>query len=160
MNKIKLLLTILLMLCVGNLAAQTATLTVQGVLRDGSGATVEDGTYSLKFTIYDGADTEEWVSSTMSISLENGVYNVILDSFGSLAFDEDYYIGVTVDGAEFPDRSQLTSAPYALALVGTENKFPAAGTVGIGTVIYSLADVITVSPALKIQIQSISYFSV
>ncbi|MCP4708669.1 MAG: hypothetical protein GY869_08600 [Planctomycetes bacterium] len=134
MKNLKCILTIFILLNTGMLWAQTASLTVQGVLRDGAGKTVVDGNYSMTFTIYDDADNEEWNSGSMNVTVENGVYNVILDSFGNLGFDEDYYIGISVDGTEFPDKIQLTTAPYALALVGTSNKFPAAGTVSIGTV--------------------------
>jgi hypothetical protein len=47
----------------------------------------------------------------------------------NVAFDQLYYLGVTVGSTELTPRILLTSAPYALALIGQTNKFPSSGIV-------------------------------
>jgi hypothetical protein len=65
-----------------------------------------------------------------------GVYSVVLGAVNPLnvAFDQIYYLGLTLPGGpEHTPRAKLTSAPYALSLLGQDNKFPSTGNVGIGT---------------------------
>ena len=61
-----------------------------------------------------------------------GVYGVQLGSVTPLniPFDQVYYLGLTVGaGAEHFPRTKLTAAPYALSLLGQDNKFPSTGMV-------------------------------
>ncbi|MCP4711586.1 MAG: hypothetical protein GY869_23455, partial [Planctomycetes bacterium] len=135
MKKIWFLL--ILLLAGAEAMAQTAALNIQGVLRDIDGMSVPDGQYTLGFVVYDAATggNVEWDAGTRDLDLENGVYNVVLTGFeSSLSFNENYYVAITRDGTEFDERIQLTTAPYALSLVGSGNKFPASGTVGFGTI--------------------------
>ena len=136
-----LLTTVVLLFTAIAISAQAsmATLNVQGILRDNSGAALEDGAYEVTFSIYDQetGGTFLW-KETQNIQLSNGVFNSVLgadanNAFG-LPFDKVYWVGVSVGGAnEYDPRIRLTSAPYALSLIGTSNKFPSAGKVEIGT---------------------------
>lgn len=128
--------TVLLVLFTAQMLwAQTASLSLQGVLRDNTGRAVDDGTYSMTFKIYNAETdgTEIWSSGATSVEVENGIYNAILTGFTGVAFDEDYWVEISVAGETFGSRIQLTTAPYALSIMGTDNVFPNSGYVGIGT---------------------------
>ena len=90
----------------------------QGRLMDAAGDPVADGSYSLTFRIYD-ADTGGslvWSEIHPSVSLSNGLFDVILGSVTalSLPFDQSYWVEITVDSNPplFP-RYRLSSSPYA-----------------------------------------------
>lgn len=120
--------------------AQTpSTISIQGVLRDGTGAAVANGPYAMSFAIYSvtTGGAALWTESQPSVIVQNGLYNVQLGSvtpFGSLAFNQQYYIGVTAGGTEMSPRITLTAAPYAMGFKGSSNVFGGSGNVGIGTI--------------------------
>ncbi|MEK7255454.1 MAG: hypothetical protein AAB316_11960 [Bacteroidota bacterium] len=119
------------------LSAQ-ATLSVQGTLQKSFGSAVDDGGYSLTFKIYtvESGGTPIWTETQDDVEIVNGVYSVLLGEVEPLTvpFDEVYFVGVAVNsGAELIPRTQLTSSPYALSLIGTGNIFPSTGTIGAGT---------------------------
>lgn len=114
--------------------AQSARLGVQGILKKSNGNAVDDGTYSLTFKLYDVASggAALWTETQTSVELTSGIYTATLGSVTALniPFDKTYYLGVTVGtGAEMSPRIQLTTAPYALSLIGNTNQFPSSGTV-------------------------------
>jgi hypothetical protein len=120
-----------------SLYAQDATLSVQGVLRNSDGTAVPDGTKNITFKLYKepSAGTAIW-TETQSLDINGGIYNAVLGSktaFDNVGFDATYYLGVSVGGGtELTPRAQLTTAPYALSLIGSSNVFPSAGRVGVG----------------------------
>lgn len=137
----KQLLTIglfLLTLISGSLFAQTAKLSVQGVLRNSNGTAVENGHYKIVFRLWDNptAGTLIWQETIDSVRLEGGIYSVVLgDRQKELdaPFDQPYFLGVAIDGGtELIPRASLTSSPYALSLIGSDNIFPNSGNVGVG----------------------------
>lgn len=114
--------------------AQGARLGVQGILKKANGNAVDDGTYSLTFKLYDVASggAALWTETQTSVELTSGIYTATLGSVTALniPFDKTYFLGVTVGtGAEMSPRIQLTTAPYALSLIGNTNQFPSSGTV-------------------------------
>ena len=114
--------------------AQSARLGIQGILKKANGNAVDDGTYSLTFRLYDvtSGGTALWTETQISVELTSGIYTATLGSVTALniPFDKTYYLGVTVGtGAEMSPRIQLTTAPYALSLVGNTNQFPSSGLV-------------------------------
>ncbi|MEN9415227.1 MAG: hypothetical protein RLZ62_1531, partial [Bacteroidota bacterium] len=121
-------------------AAQSgATLSVQGVIKNSDGSAVEDGSYSIKFSLYTGESggTPVWTETQGAVEVTGGIYSALLGASSPLtaAFDQTYYMGVSIDGgAELIPRARLTSSPYALALLGTGNLFPSSGAIGAGTV--------------------------
>ena len=120
-----------------NLFAQTASLSIQGVLRNANGTAVENGKYPLTFKLYtqEVSGTHIWEEIIDEVNVEGGIYSVILGAQNPLdaAFDQPYYLGVSVDGgAELIPRARLTSTPYALSLIGNDNVFPSSGNVGVG----------------------------
>jgi len=117
------------------------TINYQGVLRDGGGNIVENGTYYVTFSIYDavGATTPAWTSGSKGVSVTDGVFSVILGQDTSLpeSFPSPAWLGIKVkpDTDEMP-RIELTAVPYSLQagrVSGADNVFPGSGSVGIGT---------------------------
>jgi len=119
-------------------SAAQAYLSVQGTVQKSTGASVDDGDYSLTFKLYttETGGTPVWSETQGTVNIIGGVYSVTLGSENPLvaAFDQPYYLGVTVGtGTELTPRARLTSSPYALSLIGQDNIFPSTGAVGAGT---------------------------
>ncbi len=118
-----------------------ANLSFQGILKKANGLAADDGNYDITFTLYDvetgGTMANEKHKETISgVEVAGGIYSVILGAQVSIplaaAFDVPYFLGIRVGGpsaTEMVPRIRLTSAPYALALRGSSNVFPGAGTV-------------------------------
>ncbi len=137
MKKFNILIVLFLLALAGNAFGQAA-ISMQGTIRNSSGAAVSDGTYSLTFKLYtsESGGSPVWTETQDNIKVVGGVYSAILGEVNPLnaAFNVPYYVGMSVDGgAELIPRFRLTSAPYALSLIGQGNTFPSSGTVGIGT---------------------------
>lgn len=93
------------------------TLSYQGVLHDGTGGAVPNGSYNLIFKIYNIGGTELWNSGTQtqSVNVEGGIFSVVLRDIG-LPFDEPYWLGVAMAGqSEFNPRMELTTSPYSFS---------------------------------------------
>ncbi len=91
----------------------------QGVLRDGSGNPVADGSYSVAFKIYDApsAGTLLW-TETQSVATIGGSFNVLLGATNAVpdsAFSgANRYLGIAVaSDPEMSPRFQLVSVGYA-----------------------------------------------
>lgn len=122
--------------------AQNVTTSVQGVLRDPQGRSVDDGTYELTFKLYTQATggTEFWTETQSNVSVSHGVFSVKLGAvnpISGLSASQTYYLGVTAPGAgELLPRVELTktyAANTAGSVTGTSNVVPSSGNVGIGT---------------------------
>ncbi|MCC6461160.1 MAG: hypothetical protein IT260_11855 [Saprospiraceae bacterium] len=111
------------------------TLSVQGILKKANGVAVDDGTYPVTFKLYttETGGSAIWSETQNSVEVSSGIYSATLGADNSnplnAPFDQLYYLGITVGSAELTPRVLLTSAPYALSLIGQTNKFPSAGTV-------------------------------
>ena len=132
-----LLFSALLFFGLASVQAQSS-LTIQGTLQKSTGVSEEDGLYTLTFRLYtvETGGTPVWTEKQDSVVLLGGVYSVVLGTITPLtpAFDQPYFLGISVGpGAELNPRARLTSAPYALSLLGQSNTFPSSGTVGAGT---------------------------
>ncbi len=129
------------------------TISYQGVLRDASGNIVDNGTYTLRFKLYNvevggsALGTPEW-SEDLSAIVTKGVFSVILGSsttFSSsgIFFTELYWLETIIEagpGVTAPEilspRIELTAVPYAIkarGVTGSANIFRGSGNVGIGT---------------------------
>jgi hypothetical protein len=90
-------------------------LTYQGILKDGDGNPVADGSYSITFRIYNRPDggVALWTSSSVILLTVDGLFNANLGTV-SLPFDTTYYMSLQVLGdTEMPQRQRLALAPYA-----------------------------------------------
>jgi len=120
------------------------TLNYQGVLTDGSGVAVSDGSYDLTFALYDvpSEGSALW-TETQSVTVSKGIFSVILgsDTPIDLEFDDTYYLGISVEGGdELLPRIELSASAYAMSargVTGDSNIFPPDGAVGIGTTLPS-----------------------
>ncbi len=101
-------------------AAVPSTLGYQGLLTDGGGSPVPNGTYDLTFTLYKvpSGGTVVWTESQPGVAVANGSFAVALGSVTPLTdvpFDRPYWLGITVGaGPEMTPRIELASSPYAL----------------------------------------------
>jgi hypothetical protein len=91
----------------------------QGVLADSTGTVVPDGEYDFSFNVFDApaSGTSLWSESHNSVTVENGVFNILLGSDLplDLPFDEPYWLGVSVDGEpEMVPRLEFTSSATSL----------------------------------------------
>lgn len=100
-------------------AAVPQLINFQGVLRDGSGNPVANGSYSVQFTIYDApsAGNIKW-QETQSVTTSGGLFTVLLGSTSPVpdsAFNNpNCYLGVKVGtDPEMTPRQQLASTPYS-----------------------------------------------
>ena len=136
----KILFFTLFIFTIQSLSAQY--ISVQGVLRDANNRSVEDGTYSMMFKIYDHRTLETglvWESNQEEqINVLNGVYSHSLHIGENLQMgnysEGEFWLAVKVDGDWMNDRVRLHLSPYETSeMTGTENHFPNSGKVGVGT---------------------------
>ncbi len=96
------------------------TISYQGVLADATGTVVPDGSHTLTLKLYTTSSGGSAIyTETQGIGTIKGNFNVLIGSItpipGSVAFDQPYFLGITVDGgSEMAPRTALNSAPYAL----------------------------------------------
>ncbi|MCK4641840.1 MAG: tail fiber domain-containing protein [Candidatus Marinimicrobia bacterium] len=115
------------------------TFSVQGVLRDVLGKTVDDGSYQLNFKLYEQASggSEIWSEIQNDVQIIHGVFSIELGSVASLdavPFDTTYWVGIAAEGGtEMTPRLKLTRAPSAMSLYSSANVIPLIGNIGIGT---------------------------
>ena len=109
----------LLILVIAGVAEATvpATLSYQGLLKDPSGQVIPDGTYSLRFRLYNVAvgGAHIW-TETQLLPVTDGVFSAVLGTVIplTLPFDAPYWISLQPAGSTELPRVELTSAPYAL----------------------------------------------
>ena len=103
-----------------NAAAQAPrTISYQGVLTNGGAAA--DGQHLITIALYDSlAAGTILYQESQQITIAGGIFNIEIGSQSpipqTLAFDQPYFLGVTVDGnPEMAPRTALSAAPYALS---------------------------------------------
>jgi len=106
-------------------AQATEKITYQGKLTDGSGNPVSDGTYNIKFSLYDAINSgsASW-DETQGVSVQGGIFNVLLGDITALSidFNKPYWLGVKVGSdAEMTPRTALSSTPYSMHAISIAN---------------------------------------
>jgi hypothetical protein len=107
-----------------NLVGQESPrISVQGNLKDPNGIVIQDGTYTLTFKLYKQAvgGTALW-SEEAAVDVAGGIYSHFLGSIvplNSSNFSSTLFMGVRVGSYELSPRTELTYAPYALAVLET-----------------------------------------
>ena len=121
------------------------TFSVQGVLRNPLGRTVDDGEYALWFRLWDAAEggNEVWMEAHGSVQVKHGMFVAVLGTLNNgpkpladVSFLNTYWLGITVadpNSNELTPRIKLSPTPYSLSVLGVSNRFPSTGNVGIGT---------------------------
>ena len=110
--------------------------TQQGRLSDSSGVPL-DGFNTVTFSLHDSrtGGSALW-SETHTLEFEGGYYNVILGSqnaFNKDDFDgsDDLFLGLAINGgAQLPDRTELTSVPWAIWAQGADTAVTAENVSG------------------------------
>jgi len=90
----------------------------QGQLTDLSTGDPLDGTYTMRFQLYDDATvgTLLWDSGGQSVDVDNGLFNVKLDVDQSDFNGQELWLEVRVEGETFGPRQEILPVPYALSL--------------------------------------------
>jgi hypothetical protein len=117
MKRFFLLTTFVLSFASAVFAQVPRSFSYQGVLAEKNGGVVADGEHILTLTLYPTrTGTISLFSKTIPVTTSKGIFSVILDSIPeSIPFDEQYYLGIIVDGGtELKPRTPLTSSPYSL----------------------------------------------
>ncbi len=136
------LLILMIVIAFNSISAQF--LSIQGVLRNENGSTVEDGVKSFRFTVYDAATGGNgiWQEIKDQMQITNGVYTHTLGSIEDFSdadppfdYSQEYWLAIKIDnGPELTPRTKLTMTPTSNSVVaGTNNVFPSDGNVGVGT---------------------------
>jgi hypothetical protein len=108
----------------------------QGMLTDDSGSPLTD-TVDVTFIIYDDPGPTggniKWEETQYDVSVINGLFNVILGTANpiNLAFDQDYWLDITVEGEHMPARLRFTSVGYAYRAMVADTAYvttPGAGS--------------------------------
>ena len=111
----------------------------QGKVTDSGGNPVADGSYTMRFRIYDAESGGSllWDSNGISVSLTSGIFNVLLGESPqtalNLAFDEDYWLSVTFSGTTVTPRQRMGSVGYAYMASGLVAGTEIIGSVTTGT---------------------------
>ncbi len=121
------LLLVLALMCgfSHSLKAQSSNpkISIQGTLKTANGSSVSDGTYTLKFKLYNvrTGGTALWQEDT-TVEVIGSIYSHYLGSVNALNpadFSNTLYLGVTVGSYELIPRSELSYSPYAFAVYST-----------------------------------------
>jgi len=108
-------------------------ISIQGTLKNASGASVADGTYDVTFKLYDvlTAGTALWEEDAM-VEVIGGIYSHYLGSVTPLNpqnFVGTLYLGVKVGSYELVPRTELAYSPYAFSVANAQ-KVVCSGAVG------------------------------
>jgi hypothetical protein len=107
----------------------------QGKVTDAVGNPVADGSYTMRFRIYDAVTGESmlWDSGAQSVSVTGGIFSILLGENPppaiTLDFTADYWLLVTFSGVEQSPRQRLASTSYAYMASGL-----VAGTEVVGSI--------------------------
>ena len=97
------------------------SLSFQGFVTDDGGVPIEEPNVSMTFKLYDQA-TEIWSETQPSVSIESGIFNVLLGSvtpLDTVRFDRALLVGIKIGAdPEMVPRTPLAAAAYAKALPG------------------------------------------
>jgi hypothetical protein len=137
MKKIYLFTILLSVFLAIHISAQIPqTMSYQGILTDNNGNMVQDGTYKLKFKLYESADgsTSIW-EEEQDVQTKKGVFDVVLGKVNplNLPFDKPYWLGIAVGNSdELKPRISLASSAYS---------FSANSIAGIGKVVKNINNI-------------------
>jgi hypothetical protein len=143
MKKIAHLVLVFVALLTTQLSAQqtVSRISIQGTLKSSNGASVADGSYTVKFLLYDvpTGGTALWQEEA-TVEVIGGIYSHYLGSVVQLDgsdFANTLYLGVRIGNFELQPRTELTYAPYTFG-ANVAQKVICSGAVG--DVKYSILD--------------------
>lgn len=97
--------------------AAPSLINFQGRLAKPNGTPVPDGTYSIRFSLWDAvsAGTEKWNQTLASVQVRNGTFAVRLNTNTANLFDDNLWLEIKVGAdAALTPRQQLATVPYAM----------------------------------------------
>ena len=94
------------------------TISYQGRLTDPATGDPLDGTYTMRFQLYDDASagTLLWDSGPQSVSVDTGIFNVELDVDQSDFNGQELWLRIGVGGEWLTPRREILPVPYSLSL--------------------------------------------
>ncbi|MEQ8553360.1 MAG: hypothetical protein RIC06_22180 [Cyclobacteriaceae bacterium] len=120
-----LLLTICLVFA---LRAQVpSAINFQGNLTDPlTGNAIVDGSYDMNFALFDAdvLGSQLWSESQLGVSVQSGLFNVILGSVNQLepfVFDQPVWLEITVSGETLSPRIELAATAYSINSANTQS---------------------------------------
>lgn len=123
-----------------SIQAQTIkpTISIQGTLKTASGASVEDGTVTVTFRLYDAESggTKKW-EETADVEIIGGLYSHYLGSVMDLNpadFSTTLWLAIKEGASELSPRSRLSYSPYAFSV------YTAVCSGAVGDIKYSYLD--------------------
>jgi hypothetical protein len=113
--------------------ANSPTINIQGILKNTSGKTVDDGEYTVTFKLYPArtGSASIWQEQA-AVVVVGGIYSHNLGSVATLdamAFSTTVFLGVTLNGNELTPLTELTYAPYVFT-VNTAQTVYCSGALG------------------------------
>ena len=97
--------------------AAPALLNFQGRLANPGGNPVPNGTYSIRFSLWDAvtAGTEKWNQTVATVAVKNGTFAVLLNTNTANLFDGNLWLETQI-GSDVPltPRQQLVTVAYAM----------------------------------------------
>jgi len=99
----------------------------QGNLSDpGTGNAIVDGSYDMDFALFDAdvLGSELWSESQLGVSVQGGLFNVILGSVNQLepfVFDQPVWLEITVSGETLSPRIELAATAYSINSANTQS---------------------------------------
>ncbi len=127
---------LLLVISVNNSQAQVfANFSYQGVLKDAVGS-VLTGSYNLLFKIYNSetGGTAVYQQNNTGVDVQKGVFNIILDNLSDITFDQQYWLGITVNGGQELTPRIKFAVPYSVNTIGSPNNIVTTSKIMNGTV--------------------------
>ena len=125
--------------------AQTAgKISIQGVLKGATGASVPDGQYMVTFRLYDAVSggNLQWTENA-TLDVIAGVYSHYLGSvtpLDMLNFGSTFFLEVQVGTAVMTPRTELPYAPYSLSVATADTAETVVCSGAVGDVKYSILE--------------------
>ncbi len=104
-----------------SIAAQNSAFTYQGRFTDSTVAQPTNGTYTMKFRLYDALENGSQVGGelTSSVTVVNGIFTTTLDfTTGPFAAGQALWLEIQVGAATLTPRQKIESVPYAVRSIG------------------------------------------
>lgn len=99
------------------ISAVPSSMNIQGRLASSSGNPLPDGTYTVRFSLWDAASggTEKYNKTVSTLALKNGVFATVLNAFPAGTFNGNLWLEIKVgnDAPQTP-RVPLAAVPYAV----------------------------------------------
>ena len=117
------------------IASVPRTMTYQGILKNADGEGIPDSFFDVTFRIYDTeyGGTESWIESFFDVATDGkGLFSVGFSNV-NLAFDEDYWLELEIEGEILSHRQKINMSAYAARADTSDYAIAGAGWVDDGS---------------------------